>query len=273
MRKPGSSWRALPFPRERKLVIDSVRYGKRKHTIHGLLEIDVTEPRRRIRDLGTREGEPPSFTAFAIHCLARAISEHPMLAAYRDWRGRLIVFDDVDVNAIVEREVRGTTLGSVVLVRSADRKTVRQIHVEIRAAQGRTVRGRDHPLWMAYLFLPGFVRGWLWRVAGRFPHLVKRVGGTVSVTAVGMFAGGGGWGIGIGSHTIVLTLGGISRRAAVVDGRIEAREILDVTISFDHDIVDGAPAARFASRLRQLVESAEGLEEGSGPRPGDATPP
>ena len=39
-----------------------------------------------------------------------------------------------------------------------------------------------------------------------------------------------------------LTLGGISRRAAVVDGRIEPREILDVTLSFDHEIVDGAPA-------------------------------
>ena len=49
MRKPGSTWRAMPFPRERKLVIDAVRYGKRKHTIHGLLEIDVTEARRRIR--------------------------------------------------------------------------------------------------------------------------------------------------------------------------------------------------------------------------------
>jgi hypothetical protein len=171
------------------------------------------------------------------------------------------VFDDVDVNAIVEREVRGTTLGSVLLVRAADRKSVRQIHDEIRAAQGEKVRGRDHPLWMTYLFLPAFARNWVWRIGGRFPRLVRRVGGTVSVTAVGMFGGGGGWGIGIGSHTTGLTLGGISRRAVVVDGRIEPREILDVTLSFDHDIVDGAPAARFASRLRNLIESAEGLAE------------
>jgi pyruvate/2-oxoglutarate dehydrogenase complex dihydrolipoamide acyltransferase (E2) component len=111
------------------------------------------------------------------------------------------------------------------------------------------------------MFLPGFARSWVWRIGCRFPHLVKRVGGTVSVTAVGMFGGGGGWGIGIGSHTTGLTLGGISRRAVVVDGGIEPREILDVTLSFDHDIVDGAPAARFASRLRNLVESAEGLAE------------
>lgn len=259
MRTPGSTWRALPFPRERKLVIDAVRYGKRKHTIHGLLEIDVTEARRRIRATGTEGAGPLSFTAFIVHCFARAVSEHELLAAYRDWRGRLIVFDDVDVSAIVEREVRGTTLGSVLLVRAANRKSVRQIHDEIRAAQSEKVRGRDHPFWMSYLFLPGFARSWVWRIGGRFPHLVRRVGGTVSVTAVGMFGGGGGWGIGIGSHTTGLTLGGIARRPAVVDGGVEPREILDVTLSFDHDIVDGAPAARFASRLRNLIESAEGL--------------
>jgi pyruvate/2-oxoglutarate dehydrogenase complex dihydrolipoamide acyltransferase (E2) component len=271
MSEHRSTWRALPFPRERKLVIDAVRYGKRKHTIHGLLEVDVTEPRRRIRQLATRGGEL-SFTAFVIHCLARAISEHEMLASYRDWRGRLIVFDEVDVNAIVERVVHGATLGSVLLVRAANRKSVREIHDEIRAAQGERVRGRDHPMWMAYLFLPAFVRSWLWRICGRFPHLIKRVGGTVSVTAVGMFGGGGGWGIGIGSHTTGLTLGGISQRAVVLDGRIEPREILDVTLSFDHDIVDGAPAARFASRLRELIESAAGLEDSNVPPEAEARP-
>jgi pyruvate/2-oxoglutarate dehydrogenase complex dihydrolipoamide acyltransferase (E2) component len=259
-------WRALPFPRERKLVIDAVRYGKRKHAIHGLLEIDVTEPRRRIRVIEERGGDL-SFTAFVVHCLARAIREHDVLAAYRDWRGRLIVFEEVDVSAIVEREVRGSTMGSVYIVRRAESKSVGEIHEELRAAQAAPVRGREHPWWMTYLFLPSPIRGWLWRLCGRFPHLVKRVGGTVSVTAVGMFGGGGGWGIGIGSHTTGLTLGGISRRPAVVGDRIEPREILDVTLSFDHDIVDGAPAARFAARLRALIESATGLED-----PADADP-
>jgi len=264
MPESGSTWRALPFPRERKLVIDAVRYGKRKHTIHGLLEVDVTEARAWIRRMEI-DGGQLSFTAFVIHCLARAISEHEMLASYRDWRGRLIVFNDVDVNAIVERTVHGTTLGSVLLVRAANRKSVREIHDEIRAAQAERVRASDHPFWSAYLFLPGIARAWLWRIGGRFPRLIKRVGGTVSLTAVGMFGGGGGWGIGIGSHTTGLTLGGISRRPVLVDGRIEPREILDMTLSFDHDIVDGAPAARFASRLRQLIESAEGLDDPNAP--------
>ena len=40
----------------------------------------------------------------------------------------------------------------------------------------------------------------------------------------------------------------------------DTREILDVTLSFDHDIVDGAPAARFASDFRALLEAAAALD-------------
>ncbi|MFN2167693.1 MAG: 2-oxo acid dehydrogenase subunit E2, partial [Anaerolineae bacterium] len=39
-----------------------------------------------------------------------------------------------------------------------------------------------------------------------------------------------------------------------------AREFLSLTMSFDHDIVDGAPAARFARRFTELLEQGWGLE-------------
>jgi pyruvate/2-oxoglutarate dehydrogenase complex dihydrolipoamide acyltransferase (E2) component len=32
-----------------------------------------------------------------------------------------------------------------------------------------------------------------------------------------------------------------------------------VTLSFDHDIIDGAPAARFVSRFRELIASGYGI--------------
>ena len=57
----------------------------------------------------------------------------------------------------------------------------------------------------------------------------------------------------------MLTLGGISERPVATDGRVEPREILCMTISLDHDTVDGAPAARFVSRLTELIESGHGL--------------
>lgn len=45
----------------------------------------------------------------------------------------------------------------------------------------------------------------------------------------------------------------------VVDGQIAIPEYLSLTISVDHDIIDGAPAARFAQRLKDLIESGYGL--------------
>ena len=93
----------------------------------------------------------------------------------------------------------------------------------------------------------------------RYPRLQKNYGGTVGVTAVGMFGKGSGWGIPTAAHTLDITLGGISEKPVVVDGRLETREYLNMTISMDHDIIDGAPATRFASRLKDLIESGYGL--------------
>lgn len=42
--------------------------------------------------------------------------------------------------------------------------------------------------------------------------------------------------------------------------RIEPREYLSLTLSFDHDIVEGAPAARFTNRLQDLLRTAELLD-------------
>jgi len=46
----------------------------------------------------------------------------------------------------------------------------------------------------------------------------------------------------------------------VVAGQIEIREFLSVTLCFDHEVVDGAPAARFTNRLRDLIANAACLE-------------
>lgn len=82
------------------------------------------------------------------------------------------------------------------------------------------------------------------------------------ITSVGMFGKGGGWGIGfLPTHTLGLTVGGITQKPGVYDGQIEVREYLNLTLSFDHDIVDGAPATRFTRKLIDLIELATVLEE------------
>jgi len=50
-------------------------------------------------------------------------------------------------------------------------------------------------------------------------------------------------------------------KPAVVAGRVEPREMLDLTLPFDHDVVDGAPTARFTKRLVERIEQGYGLME------------
>jgi pyruvate/2-oxoglutarate dehydrogenase complex dihydrolipoamide acyltransferase (E2) component len=62
-----------------------------------------------------------------------------------------------------------------------------------------------------------------------------------------MLGRGGGWGIPMPNWTLSVTLGGINKKPGVVEEKIEIRKVLDMTISIDHDIGDGAPAARFVN--------------------------
>jgi hypothetical protein len=96
----------------------------------------------------------------------------------------------------------------------------------------------------------------------RDPTFFTSMAGTVSITAVGMFGEGhSGWGIFPTTQVLGLVVGSIAWKPAVVEGRIEPREILHLTVVFDHDVIDGAPAARVTRRLVELIESGYGLGE------------
>ena len=96
----------------------------------------------------------------------------------------------------------------------------------------------------------------------RDPNISVVMSGTVGISAVGMFGKGeGGWGLSPAIHPLDLVVGSTARKTAVVDGRIEPRQILNLPVVFDHDVIDGAPAARFSRRLVELIESGYGLGE------------
>jgi pyruvate/2-oxoglutarate dehydrogenase complex dihydrolipoamide acyltransferase (E2) component len=87
------------------------------------------------------------------------------------------------------------------------------------------------------------------------------MGGMVTVTSVGMFGGGhSDWGLTPTPEWLALVVGGAAWKPAIVEGRIEPREILNLTVMFNHDVIDGAPATRFTRRLVELIESGYGLE-------------
>jgi pyruvate/2-oxoglutarate dehydrogenase complex dihydrolipoamide acyltransferase (E2) component len=261
----------LPFPPERQLTIEGGRLAARKHTVVGLVEVDVTRARQFIRRHKERTGEPLSFTAFVIACLGRAVAENRFVHACRDWRNRLILFDDVDVNMIVEIERDGRKQVLPHIIRAANRRSFAEIHADIRAVQARPEASREFGLrW--FVRLPRLVRDVFYALVFRSPGWLKTSFGTVGVTAVGMFGHGGGWAIPFNGHTLDVALGGIAEKPGVVAGRIEIREYLCLTLMFDHDLVDGAPAARFTQRFQELLEAGDGLCPPAPGGPGDRSP-
>jgi pyruvate/2-oxoglutarate dehydrogenase complex dihydrolipoamide acyltransferase (E2) component len=248
------------FPKMRRFSVDAGVRARRVHAIHGLLEMDVTGARQALQQHKARTGESLSFTGYIIACLAKAIEVDRHVHAYLDWRNRLVIFEDVNVNTMVEVESESGKIVMPHIIQAANRKTFLEIHTEIRAAQAQPSRTGEMKFMSYFLYLPGFLRRGFYLLVTRNPVRFRRLSSSVLVTAVGMFGKGGGWGLPSINFPLTVTLGGIAEKPGVVDGRIEVRQYLCVTVSFDHDIIDGAPAARFTQCFRELVEGGYGLE-------------
>jgi pyruvate/2-oxoglutarate dehydrogenase complex dihydrolipoamide acyltransferase (E2) component len=256
----NTGYEVLPFPKLRRLMEDGGRLGREKHLVHGLFEMDVTEARQAIRKHRARSGEGLSFMAFVLACVGRAVEQHKPVHACRAWGEKLVVFDDVDVNTMFEVEEAGQKIIRPHILRAVNKKSPREIHAEIRAFQDNP-QGREARFIGWFVLLPGFLRRFFLRMLFRNPRWLREMNGTVALTSVGMFGSGGGWGLPVSNHTLQITLGGIAKRPALIHGQLENRQMLCVTISFDHDIVDGAPAARFAQTLKDYIEGRTALDE------------
>ena len=80
-------------------------------------------------------------------------------------------------------------------------------------------------------------------------------GGTITVTNVGTFGSEFGTPIINFPEVAILAIGTIKPRALVVEGEIEVRSAVTLSLSFDHRVIDGAEADRAMSALRNLLES------------------
>jgi pyruvate dehydrogenase E2 component (dihydrolipoamide acetyltransferase) len=185
-------------------------------------EVDATELvawRRRLGDEGTRV----SYNDLLLHLLGRALREHPRLNA--SLHGDAIrIGGPVHVGVAVDTD-RGLL---VPVVRDVDRKSLEELAREtpalIEAAR-----------------------------AGSLPPEAMR-GGTFTLTNLGMF--------GIDAFTPVINLpecailgvGRIKAVPAVVGEEICIRHRVWLSLTFDHRLVDGGPAARCLQRIGQLVE-------------------
>jgi len=254
-----AGYRIVPFTINRQMVAASTSVGREQSNIHAILEVDISKPRRLIQAVKEETGERPSLTAYITACLAKVISESPNFNSFRKGRN-LVILEDVTISVLVEREINGEIVPENLGIRAAQTKSYRQIHEEIRTAQehaGDGLGGLSGATWIR--FIPGFLFRLFVKIASKNISMMERYG-AVGVTAVGMFGKKNQalWVVPIvGGATVGVAVGGIVERPCINEGQLESHEHLCLTITFNHDIIDGAPAARFVKHFSELLESGE----------------
>ncbi|MDF2882624.1 MAG: hypothetical protein K0R54_3181 [Clostridiaceae bacterium] len=257
------------FPDSRVSTIDVCELGLKKHHIKVLLEIDVTNARELFRKIKERHGKSLSFTAWLVKCISVAVSEYREANAFLKNRKTMLIFDDIDVAITVEKEYDGCNVPLPYVIRNTNGKSIMDIHSEIRkakqniAGEDNIVIGQKYSKYYTKLFLslPAVIRRLVWKLFLLRPYTAKKNMGSIMVTSVGMFGSFDGWIIPTSIHPLCFAVGTITKKPGVVNDRITLREYLKMTVLIDHDVMDGAPAARFLSRLGELLKNAYGLEK------------
>jgi pyruvate/2-oxoglutarate dehydrogenase complex dihydrolipoamide acyltransferase (E2) component len=254
--KNRTGYKSIPLSFYRQAIIASAAVTREKNAIHSITEVDITEPRRLIREHYESTGEKLSLTAYIVTCLAQVIKQHPHLNSFIK-RRRLIILEDVTVSVMIEREMSGEKVPEPIGIKGAQEKSFRQIHNEIREAKklnNEKLGSLSGITWVR--FIPGFLLKIFIRIADKNIKMAK-IYGKVAVTAIGMFSKETVWFIPHGSATVLVTVGSINQKVIEFDGRIVSREHLCLTISFDHNIVDGAPASRFMNQFAETIKSGK----------------
>lgn len=244
------------LPVGRREVLDLLQFARRVPVVHGLLEVDVSRARASLQ----QRAEGVTFTTFVVACVGRAVEAHPELNVRRAGK-RLVRFRDVDIVVTAEHQAGGVSVPRPHIVRDAGRRSVDEMSAELRLARQRAAGGdRSERRRTVLERLPSPVRRLGLRVAVRRPAVAARLGPAIGVSSLGMFGSGIAWGVPVSPLTLMVTVGSIGQRSTVVDGVGREAEILALTLSFDHTVVDGAPAARFATTLQAMLEEATVLE-------------
>ncbi len=256
------------FPRTRIATFDVGQMAKRKHQIAALLDLDVTDTRTAIKAYRSATGEPLSFTAWLLKTISRTLEEHPHACAYRKGKKTLMMFDDIDISIVVERKYQGQLVPLPYVIRQSNRKSFSDITREIQAAQDQPLSDDDVVVGQKrnslstslYYALPGVLRRLIWGYILTHPTIAQRQMGSVVVTSIGMMGKVNGWFLHSSIHPLSFGLGSILKQPAVIRDEIVIREFLKMTILLDHDVIDGAPMARFITQLAENVEGALELQ-------------
>ncbi|PKO00596.1 MAG: dehydrogenase [Chloroflexi bacterium HGW-Chloroflexi-4] len=260
----------IDYPSSRQLTFDVGKIGLGKHHVKALLEVDVSEPWRILIE-NRKVGKKISFITWLIKLIADCVSSHPPVAGINEVKkNKVLVFKDVDVSIVIEKEVNGIKVPLPYVIRRADKKTYEEIQKEIETAKQQKVENETDyvlgqksslSLMKVYTSLPQWLRLVLMRILVlNHPKRTKQNMGSVMITTVGMVGHTHGWIIPYSMHPVCLALGSINEQPVIKKGEIKKAHILHLAILVDHDVIDGIPAAVFVDDLVRKMEKGMGLE-------------
>lgn len=259
-----NSFEISEFPKSRVATFDVGKIGRKKHHIIALLEIDVTVAKAKIKD-HLKSGRDIGFTAWLLKVIATTIETHKYIHSI-NYKGRKqIIFNDIDISMPIEKEVDGIQVPLATVIREVNKKSIDEINSEIQQAKNQKINSeKDYVVNnegkkngnKIFFNLPQFIRLIIWKFILINPFTKKKNMGTVIVTNIGMFGKFPGWIIPKSIHNLCFGVGTIMKKPWISNNMIAIRDIMHLTILFDHDAVDGSPAAKFTDALVRNIENA-----------------
>jgi 2-oxoisovalerate dehydrogenase E2 component (dihydrolipoyl transacylase) len=197
-------------------------------------ECDVTELvrlRANLRDTYARAGVKLTYLAFFVKAVTAALKEVPLVNASLDEDGgEIVLHDRYHIGIAV-----ATPAGLIVpVVRDADRKDLGAIAREVERLSGEARAGKA--------------------------RLDDLRGGTFTVTSVGNI--GGLFSTPVINHpeVAILGIGKVVKRPVFDDaGRVRPADLVYLSLSFDHRVVDGAVGAAFANAIIKQLQNPAAL--------------
>lgn len=195
-----------------------------------ITDIDVTDLLQIIAER-KKQGVKMTITPFVIKAIAKAVVDYPLLNASVE-NDHMIIKHAVNVGVAV-----GIEHGVIVpVVRHAERKNLQQIAEDVSLLAGRA---RDGQLQA---------------------DDVKE--GTITLTNFGMTGVRTGLPIIRYPECAIIGIGAIIKKPVVVDDQIAIRSIVEMTVCFDHRLLDGIYGCGFVSKVKELLEKPASLLEG-----------
>ncbi len=228
---PSATEERVPFRGKRRMIARKMVAAKTR-VPHALLvdEADVSgllAERAKWREIGEREGVRITILPFIMKAVVGALERHPALNASLDeGREEIVLKKTFDIGMAVDAED-----GLVVpVVRNADTKTVIELAREIERLSAGAHEGTLPPEDLS--------------------------GGTFTVTSIGSIGGLFSYPVINVPEAAILAAHKIVSRPVVRDGEIVPRDMMYLSLSFDHRIVDGGEATRFLNEVVRRIEAS-----------------